>query len=118
MADLKFLTAPCHSNFRRIEKALREKPRTAAEVAETVHMCVRHVNRYLHHLKETRQIHIDSWDRCRFGRILIARYRWGHGVDAPRPVPQRALRRALKSDFTPAGRVPHELEWALFGTRH
>lgn len=70
---------------------LREKPRTAAELAELMHVCKDHARRYLNHLLESnpRCVYLKEW-RPALGRGNPAPvYALGNKPDVPKPKSSR-----------------------------
>jgi hypothetical protein len=86
-----------------IEKALKARAMTAAELAGAVHIGHVAMLRYIRELMALGQIRIERWKRSGV-RHWCACYRWGKGENAPKPAPitnkiaQRAYRERIRKD--------------------
>jgi hypothetical protein len=68
-----------------IKAAIGHKAMTAIDIAKAIHINEVSAQSYMHHLLDeaNQRVHIERWDRAP-GKI-IAVYRWGKGLNAPRP---------------------------------
>jgi hypothetical protein len=71
------------TRLKQIEQALRKRPMTCKDLAASVFLSERAVEKNMKKMHERGQIHIAGWSRTKgtIGRV----YAWGIGTDAPKP---------------------------------
>jgi hypothetical protein len=80
----------------RIIEALMYKPHTAVELADLIHCHVRSSRKIVSQLYREGKVFIQEWHRVAYKGIPAAAYRYGIGVDAPKPKPLTQLQRVQR----------------------
>lgn len=97
-------------NAARFIRLLMQRDMSMAELAEKTPMDYERVRCFIHDLKAEGVVHICGWRRDSNGRMSIALYALGMGVDATKPKAKTSVERTRKykqkQDYVPLRKAP------------
>jgi predicted ArsR family transcriptional regulator len=80
-----------------LQSAMTERPCSYDDLAGISGLSKPTVTRWLKQLHAAGGVHIAAWGYDRTGRLFVALWAWGRGVDRPRPGQQRTAAERMKS---------------------